>query len=114
MFAVDSIPAVFAATKDPFIVYRSNVFAILGLRAMYFLLSGVMDRFRYLKVGLAGVLVFVGVKMTVSNVLKIPVGVSLGVVGAILSISIAASLLVPRRGAAGPDGPAAPADGTAR
>jgi tellurite resistance protein TerC len=96
VFAVDSIPAVFAVTKDPFIVYTSNVFAILGLRAMYFLLAGVMDRFRYLKIGLAGVLVFVGAKMTVANVLKIPVGVSLGVVGAILSISIAASLLASR------------------
>ena len=93
VFAVDSIPAVFAVTKDPFIVYTSNIFAILGLRAMYFLLAGVMDKFRYLKVGLATVLVFVGVKMTVADLYKIPVGVSLSVVGAILAAAIASSLL---------------------
>src|SRR5512139_1356165 len=73
VFAVDSIPAVFAVTKDPFIVYTSNIFAILGLRAMYFLLAGVMDRFRYLKPGLATVLVFVGVKMSIADLYKIPI-----------------------------------------
>ena len=93
VFAVDSIPAVFAVTKDPFIVYTSNIFAILGLRAMYFLLAGVMDRFRYLKVGLAAVLVFVGVKMCIVEVYKIPVGVSLGVVAGILALSVVASLI---------------------
>ena len=63
VFAVDSIPAIFAVTLDPFIVYTSNIFAILGLRALYFLLSGVIDKFRYLKIGLGGVLCFVGIKM---------------------------------------------------
>ncbi len=93
VFAVDSIPAVFAVTKDPFIVYTSNIFAILGLRAMYFLLAGVMDRFRFLKIGLASVLVFVGVKMCIVDFYKIPVGVSLGVVAGILGLSVAASLI---------------------
>jgi len=104
VFAVDSIPAVFAVTKDPFIVYTSNIFAILGLRAMYFLLAGVMDRFRYLKVGLASVLVFVGFKMCIVEAYKIPVGVSLGVVAGILALSIAASLIGSR-----PRPPARPA-----
>ena len=80
VFAVDSIPAVFAVTQDPFIVYTSNIFAILGLRAMFFMLAGVMDRFRYLKPGLAAVLVFVGAKMMLTDIYKIPIGVSLGVV----------------------------------
>lgn len=99
VFAVDSIPAVFAVTRDPFIVYTSNIFAILGLRAMYFLLAGVMDRFRYLKVGLATVLVFVGVKMTIVDVYKIPVGVSLGVVAGILAVAVVASLVASRTSA---------------
>ena len=97
VFAVDSIPAVFAVTTDPFIVYTSNIFAILGLRAMFFLLAGVMDRFRYLKPGLAAVLVFVGAKMMMTGVYKIPVGVSLGVVAGILTVSVVASLLVTGR-----------------
>jgi len=105
VFAVDSIPAVFAVTKDPFIVYTSNIFAILGLRAMYFLLAGVMDRFRYLKVGLASVLVFVGFKMCIVEVYKIPVGVSLGVVAGILALSVAASLIASR-----PQPPVRPAE----
>ena len=99
VFAVDSIPAVFAVTRDPFIVYTSNIFAILGLRAMYFLLAGVMDRFRYLKPGLATVLVFVGVKMTLADLYKIPVGVSLAVVAGILTVAVVASL-TPSRSAA--------------
>jgi tellurite resistance protein TerC len=102
IFAVDSIPAVFAVTRDPFIVYTSNIFAILGLRAMYFLLAGVMDRFRYLKPGLAMVLVFVGTKMLIAEVYKIPIGASLGVVASILAVAIGASLIVsarPRRAA---------------
>ena len=78
IFAVDSIPAIFAVTQDPFIVYSSNVFAILGLRALYFLLAGVIHRFHYLKVGLSVVLVFVGAKMLVADVYKVPIGVSLG------------------------------------
>lgn len=94
IFAVDSIPAIFAITLDPFIVYTSNVFAILGLRALYFLLAGVMDMFRFLKVGLSFVLCFVGVKMTLVDVFKIPIGISLGAVAMILLVSIVASLLV--------------------
>ena len=96
IFAVDSIPAIFAITQDPFIVYSSNVFAILGLRALYFLLAGVIHRFHYLKAGLSAVLVFVGVKMLLSDIYKIPVGLSLGVVAFVLAASVAASLLWPR------------------
>ena len=97
VFAVDSIPAVFAVTKDPFIVYTSNIFAILGLRAMFFLLAGVMDRFLYLKPGLAAVLVFVGAKMMLTDIYKIPIGASLGVVAAILAVAVVASLVVSGR-----------------
>jgi len=92
IFAVDSIPAIFAVTNDPFIVYTSNVFAILGLRSLYFLLAGVVDKFYYLKLGLSVVLVFVGIKMTIVDIYKIPVGLSLGVIFIILAISITASL----------------------
>ena len=92
IFAVDSIPAIFAVTRDPFIVYTSNVFAILGLRALYFLLANVMDKFQYLKFGLSAVLVFIGVKMVIVDFYKIPIGVSLGVVASILTISVLASL----------------------
>jgi tellurite resistance protein TerC len=95
IFAVDSIPAVFAVTGDPFIVFTSNIFAILGLRSLYFLLAGVMDRFRYLKIGLAGVLLFVGTKMLLSGVITIPVGLSLGVIAMLIGASIGASLLRP-------------------
>lgn len=95
IFAMDSIPAIFGITLDPFIVYTSNVFAILGLRALYFLLAGVMDMFRYLKVGLSLVLCFVGAKMMIVDLYKIPIGVSLGVVAGILGVSIVASLLGP-------------------
>jgi tellurite resistance protein TerC len=93
LFAVDSIPAVFAVTDDPFIVYSSNVFAILGLRALYFLLANVIDRFHYLKTGLAVVLVFVGLKMMAADLYKIPIAVSLGVIVLVLGASIAASEL---------------------
>lgn len=92
VFAVDSIPAIFAVTQEPFIVYTSNVFAILGLRALYFLLANVMDKFEYLKYGLSAVLTFVGVKMVIVDIYKIPVGVSLGVVAGILMLSILVSL----------------------
>jgi tellurite resistance protein TerC len=92
IFAVDSIPAIFAVTQDPFIVYTSNVFAILGLRALYFLLANVMDMFQYLKFGLSAVLVFIGIKMVIVDFYKIPIGVSLAVVASILTISILASL----------------------
>jgi tellurite resistance protein TerC len=94
---VDSIPAIFAVTQDPFIVYTSNVFAILGLRALYFLLANVMDQFQYLKYGLSAVLVFIGVKMVIVDFYKIPVGASLGVVASILTISILASLWKARK-----------------
>jgi tellurite resistance protein TerC len=100
VFAVDSVPAIFAVTSDPFLVYTSNVFAILGLRSLYFLLAGVMDRFVYLKLGLSVILVFVGLKMALAQFLKIPVGISLGVIGGVLALSVGASLLATRRKAA--------------
>ena len=93
VFAVDSIPAIFAITEDPFIVLTSNVFAILGLRAMYFLLADFASRFTLLKYGLALVLMFIGAKMLVVEFVKIPVGLSLGVVTGILVVSVIASLL---------------------
>ena len=95
IFAVDSIPAIFAITQDPFIVYTSNVFAILGLRALYFMLAGVMEMFVYLKVGLSFVLVFVGTKMVLVDVYKVPIGISLGVIGGVLILSILASWAFP-------------------
>jgi tellurite resistance protein TerC len=95
IFAVDSIPAIFAVTSDPFIVYSSNVFAILGLRAMYFLLADVIDRFRYLKAGVSTVLVFVGVKMLVADVYHVPIGLSLGIIIGVLAVATAASLRRP-------------------
>ena len=97
VFAVDSIPAIFAVTQEPFIVYTSNVFAILGLRALYFLLADVMDKFEYLKFGLAAVLTFVGFKMVIVDFYKIPTGVSLAVVAGILTVSVLASLWKSRR-----------------
>ncbi|MGE5127544.1 MAG: TerC family protein [Betaproteobacteria bacterium] len=98
VFAVDSIPAIFAVTRDPFIVFTSNVFAILGLRAMYFMLADVVTRFRELKVGLALILTFVGAKMLLLDVYEIPVGASLGVVAALIGGSIAVSLVRQRAG----------------
>ena len=92
IFAIDSIPAIFAITLDPFIVYTSNVFAILGLRSMYFLLAGIIHRFVYLRYALAFVLVFVGVKMLMEDVYHIPVLVSLGVVAAALVVGVLVSL----------------------
>ena len=100
VFAVDSIPAIFAVTRDPFLVYTSNIFAILGLRSMYFLLAGVMGKFSYLKLGLAVVLVFVGVKMTLVDLWKIPTPISLGVIATVIAVSIVASLIKDRRDAA--------------
>jgi tellurite resistance protein TerC len=97
VFAVDSIPAIFAVTSDPFIVFTSNIFAILGLRSLYFLLAGVITQFAYLKVGLSVVLVFVGAKMLLTDVYKAPIAVSLGIIGGILAISIIASLVKPQR-----------------
>ncbi len=97
VFAVDSIPAIFAVTGDPFIVYTSNIFAILGLRSLYFLLAGVMGKFVYLKLGLSAVLVFVGVKMTITELYKIPSLLSLAVIAAILTTAVLASLRKARR-----------------
>jgi tellurite resistance protein TerC len=97
IFAVDSIPAIFAVTSDPFIVFTSNIFAILGLRAMYFLLADMAERFHLLKYGLAVILMFIGVKMLLLDVYKIPVGIALGIVGLILLASVAASLATSRR-----------------
>ncbi|HJQ35927.1 MAG TPA: TerC family protein [Thermoanaerobaculia bacterium] len=102
VFAIDSIPAIFAITTDPFIVYTSNIFAILGLRALYFLLAGTLDKFHLLKVGLAFVLMFVGVKMVIVEWVKIPVVVSLAVIATILGGSVAASLLWPKRVSSAP------------
>jgi tellurite resistance protein TerC len=97
VFAVDSIPAIFAVTRDPFLIYTSNVFAILGLRSMYFLLAGVIDRFRFLRYGLAFILSFVGVKMLLSETIHISTLLSLLVVAGGLAVSIAVSMLVPPR-----------------
>ncbi len=97
VFAVDSIPAIFGVTRNPFLVYTSNVFAILGLRSMYFVLSGVITKFHLLKYGLALVLAFVGVKMLLSELYPISIGVSLGVVAATLVGSIVLSLLMPAK-----------------
>lgn len=92
VFALDSIPAIFAITRDPFIVYTSNVCAILGLRALYFLLANVMEQFQYLKLGLSVVLTFIGIKMVITDLYHISEGVSLAVVASVLTISIVASL----------------------
>jgi tellurite resistance protein TerC len=97
VFAVDSIPAVFGVTRDPFIVYSSNVFAILGLRALYFLLAGVMNTFHYLSHGLSLVLIFIGIKMVAADVFHVPIIVSLIIVGGILFVSITLSLIRRRR-----------------
>jgi tellurite resistance protein TerC len=96
IFAVDSIPAIFAITDDPFIVLTSNVFAVLGLRAMFFLLAGLADRFHLLPYGLALVLMFIGAKMLLVDVYKIPIAISLGVVAAIIGTTVVLSLLRPR------------------
>lgn len=97
IFAVDSIPAIFAITKDPFIVYTSNVFAILGLRSLYFALEGVITKFPYLRFGLAIILIFIGLKMLLVDVFKIPVVASLGVIALVLTISILWEKIFPKR-----------------
>lgn len=97
VFAVDSIPAVLAISHDPFIVYTSNVFAILGLRALYFAIAGVMQLFHYLNYGLAFILVFVGIKMILADFYKLPVSVALGVIAGVLAISVIASLMFPKK-----------------
>ena len=96
LFAIDSIPAVLGITLKPFIVYTSNVFAVLGLRSMYFVLAGMMELFHYLHYGLAVVLIFIGAKMMATNYYQIPTGVALGVVAGVLLVSVLASLLHPR------------------
>ena len=100
LFAVDSIPAIFAITQDPFIVFTSNIFAILGLRSMYFLMAGAMEKFRYLKTSLAFVLAFVGAKMLLSHHRPIPILLSLSVILGILSLGVVVSLIASRREAA--------------
>jgi tellurite resistance protein TerC len=97
VFAIDSIPAIFAVTRDPFIVYSSNAFAILGMRALYFALAGVLGLFAYLRQGLVGVLAFVGVKMLLSEWYHLPTFVSLAVILGILSLAVAASMVAGRR-----------------
>ena len=97
LFAFDSVPAVLGITKDPFIVYSSNIFAILGLRAMYFLIAGMMTRLRYLNVGLAAILGFIGLKMLIEDLIHVPVLLSLGVIMVMLTIAIVASLWVDKR-----------------
>ena len=97
IFAVDSIPAVLAVTQDPFVVYTSNIFAILGLRSLYFLLAKMVDRFHFLKFGLALILTFVGVKMCIAKFLHIPIALSLGIIALILAGCVTASLLRPRQ-----------------
>ncbi len=97
IFAVDSIPAIFAITNDPFIVYTSNVFAILGLRSLYFALEGIISRFPYLRYGLAVILVFIGCKMLLVDVYKIPVVLSLGFIGLTIAVSVSWKKLFPNR-----------------
>jgi tellurite resistance protein TerC len=96
LFAIDSIPAVFAVTTDPFLVYSSNAFAILGLRSLYFVLAGMIVRFVYLKVGLAALLVFAGVKILISDIYEIPIALSLTIIVLILAVSIGYSLWTTR------------------
>lgn len=98
VFAIDSVPAILAVSREPFIVFASNAFAILGLRALYFALAGMAGRFRYLDLGLAGILAFVGVKMLVVNFYHLPIPISLGVIATILTVSIVASVRADKRG----------------
>jgi len=105
VFALDSIPAIFGITRDPFIIYTSNVFAILGLRAMYFLLAALLPRFRYLKHGLSAVLVFIGARMLSDDFLHVPTAAALLTVVAILAIAVAASMLVGAGKTSGEDAP---------
>jgi tellurite resistance protein TerC len=111
VFAVDSIPAIFAVTTDPFIVFTSNIFAILGLRALFFLLAGMIGRFHYLKYGLGLVLAFVGVKMVIVDFYKVPIAISLSAIASMLGLSILISLLNPPAKPS-EDLPRAPNDGT--
>ena len=110
IFAVDSIPAVFAVTRDPFLVYTSNIFAILGLRSLYFVLAGIMEKFYYLKLGLSVILTFVGVKMVLADVFSLPTALSLVVIAVVLTIAIVASIVRTRHQAAKSREPEAQAD----
>jgi tellurite resistance protein TerC len=103
MFAAYSIPAILAITRDPFIVYSSNIYALLGLRALFFVLAGVMGQFRYLQAGLCAVLMYIGVKMLISEFVHIPIGISLGVVASVLGGSVVASILFPAEKAPKPE-----------
>jgi tellurite resistance protein TerC len=104
LFAVDSVPAVLAISNNVYVVYTSNIMAILGLRALYFVLSGMMGRFHYLGTGLALILLFIGAKMVLTAFIKVPPLVSLGVIVSVLTISVLASLLRPVRTKSAPDG----------
>jgi tellurite resistance protein TerC len=95
VFALDSVPAVLAITQEPFIVYTSNVFAMLGLRSLYFVLAGVVERFRYIRVGLAAILLFFGARLLLSDVLELPNGVSVAVIAGSLALSVMASIKWP-------------------
>jgi len=95
VFALDSVPAVLAITRDPFIVYTSNIFAMLGLRSLYFVLAGIVDRFRYLRVGLATILIFFGARLLLGDILHVPTEVSLGVIAVALTLAVVASLRWP-------------------
>jgi len=105
IFAVDSVPAILAVSREPFIVFASNAFAILGLRSLYFLLAGMAGKFRYLHVGLGVILAFVGVKMLLANVYHMPTTISLGVIAAVLAVTIWASLRADKRDGAAPPPP---------
>jgi tellurite resistance protein TerC len=100
LFAVDSVPAVLAITRDPFIVYSSNVFAILGLRSLYFALAGLLEWFAYLHYGLSAILIFIGAKMLISEFCPISTGIALGVVAGVLAASVMLSLILPKERAA--------------
>jgi tellurite resistance protein TerC len=100
VFAVDSIPAIFAITRDPFIVFTSNVFAIMGLRSLFFAVAGAMGMFHFLKYGLSAILSFIGVKMLIMHWVHIPVAVALGVIAVVLAISVVLSIIFPEKSAA--------------
>jgi tellurite resistance protein TerC len=103
VFAVDSVPAILAVSREPFIVFSSNAFAILGLRALYFLLAGMAGRFRYLNIGLGAILAFVGLKMLLADVYHLPIWLSLAVIGTALAGAVTASLVADRQDASPPD-----------
>jgi len=100
IFALDSIPAIFAVTRDPFLVYTSNIFAILGLRSLYFVFANVMSKFYYLKLGLAVVLSYVGAKMVLADIYHIPTALSLAVIAVVLAVAVVASIVRAQRLAA--------------